>query len=169
VIVFKGASGMKLPRLMVAILIACAASATAGAQERKFSERLLAAPFDTAMRPHVQGDGRVEVTLNGRMAKVTGSFNGLSAPATKVRLFRGPGPAIPGEPMADLTFTPGPTGAFNGSLRLTAAQATDLINQKLYVRIDTEKAPEGALIGWLMPARAFPGEGVPEYGPAYAP
>lgn len=159
---------MKSPRAITAVLLACAIPALAAAQELKFSERLLAAPFDTAMRPHVQGDGRVEASLNGRIATLTGNFEGLSAPATKVRVFNGPGPAIPGAPVFDLAFTPGQSGTFNGTLRLTARQAADLQAQKFYVRIDTDRAPEGALIGWLMPARPFPGEGVPEYGPAYS-
>lgn len=142
--------------------------ALAAAQEQKFSERLLSAPFDTAMRPLVQGDGRVEASLDGRVATITGNFTGLSAPVTKVRVFSGSGPAIPGAPVFDLNFTPGQSGTFGGTLQLTARQAADLTAQKFYVRIDTDKAPEGALIAWLMPARAFPGEGVPEYGPAYS-
>jgi hypothetical protein len=49
-------------------------------------------------------------------------------------------------------------GAFSGSVKLSGAQKEALDRQSLYVRIDSEKAPDGNLQGWLeAPAAHTPG------------
>jgi hypothetical protein len=48
--------------------------------------------------------------------------------------------------------SPGQLGTVSGSVRLTAAQIAALNKQSVYVRIDSEMAPDGNLQGWLEPA-----------------
>ncbi len=40
---------------------------------------------------------------------------------------------------------------------------------KFYVQINSEKAPDGNLTGWLLPPHPFPGEDVPEPGHGFLP
>jgi hypothetical protein len=42
------------------------------------------------------------------------------------------------------------SGNVTGSVELSPSQLEDLRNAKIYVQIDSEKAPEGNLWGWLL-------------------
>jgi hypothetical protein len=52
---------------------------------------------------------------------------------------------------------------------LSAKQAAELRAGHIYVRIDSEKAPDGNLTGWLMPPHPFAGEDVPVPGHGFLP
>ena len=110
-------------------------------------------PFDATTREIVIGAiGDVKATLNGDVLTVTGKFSGLTSPATAAQLRIGLAKGVPGDAVGKLTVSPGQVGTVSGSVRLTAAQIAALNKQSVYVRIDSEKAPDGNLQGWLEPA-----------------
>jgi len=74
---------------------------------------------------------------------------------------------VPGKPVFDLEVTKSTSGTVSGSFKLTGAQATALRTGKLYVQINSEKAPDnvswgakGTLWGWLFPAHETAGQDV---------
>ncbi|HWU53937.1 MAG TPA: hypothetical protein VN175_00460, partial [Rhizomicrobium sp.] len=69
----------------------------------------------------------------------------------------------------DLSVTQDKSGMIWGSLELTRKQLADLKAGRFYVQINSEKAPDGNLHGWLLPPHPFPGEGVPVAGPGFLP
>ena len=124
--------------------------ATAVAQTGEtFKGRLSVVPIDVSMQATVAGSGSLTAVLAGRKLTINGTFEGLRSPATVAHLHRGirgiRGPAI-----LDLTVSKATSGAVTGSLDLTPAQVEDLRNSRLYVQIDSERAPEGNLWGWLL-------------------
>ena len=102
------------------------------------------------------GTGPDEVTLpfgllQQRELTITGTFEGLRSPATTAQLRRGPkgirGPAILD---LDLTISKATKGTLSGSVELTPDQIADLRNGMLYVQLQSERAPDGNLWGWLL-------------------
>ncbi len=148
--------------LMVALAVG---PAMAASPPLRFETRLSCVAFDTTTRSVVVGDGRVEVTLDGRMMSVSGNFSGLSAPATAARVFSGALVGVPGKPLFNLTVSPATSGGLSGTVKLDAAQAAALRGERFYIQIDTAQAPDGALWGWLMPSHPVPQPDVPEKGP----
>lgn len=156
--------------LGAAALLALTAPAAAQAQpvENSFRSRLTSAAFQPPA-PIFKGDGDVTATLATRTVSIVGDYRGLASPVTKVRLLTGTAPGVPSAtPMAELTSTGGTAGAISGQLRLTPAQINLLKAGRLYVQVETQAAPGGALWGWLMPNHRFPGANVPEKFNPYA-
>ena len=56
---------------------------------------------------------------------------------------------MPGDAIGSLTVEHARQGAFSGSIKLNAAQLAALKREALYIRIDSEKAPDGNVQGWL--------------------
>jgi hypothetical protein len=75
----------------------------------------------------------------------------LRSPATTAQIRRGPkgirGPVIPN---LELTVTKAEQGTLSGTLELTPDQISDLRNGRWYVQIQSERAPDGNLWGWLL-------------------
>ena len=155
-------------RFAVIALVLCAAGA-AHAAEQKFDTRLTAVAYDGAMRANVQGDGRVSAILDGNKLTVSGHFMALPSAATNVKLYSGPGIGVPGAPLLDLQLSGQTDGSFSGSFTLNGKQLTALRQGHVYVQINSQKAPEGNLWGWLLPEHAFPGGNVPEKGHGFLP
>ena len=65
------------------------------------------------------------------------------------RLRIGLAKGVPGDAIGGLAVAHARAGDFSGSVRLTGRQAAALRNQALYIRIDSAKAPDGNLQGWL--------------------
>jgi hypothetical protein len=103
------------------------------------------------MMSTIAGYGSLTATLKGKQLAIEGSFEGLRSPATTVQIHRGP-KGIPGPAIADLnlTVTKAEKGAVSGTLELTPDQIADLRNGRLYVQIQSERAPDGNLWGWLL-------------------
>jgi hypothetical protein len=82
---------------------------------------------------------------------VTGTFTGLKSAATVVKIHR----AIKGVRGPAVLDLPPPTsaleGQITGSVDLTPTQLDDLGKERLYLQLDSDKAPEGNLWGWLLP------------------
>ena len=142
---------------------------TAIAAEQKFETRLTPAPFDGAMRANVQGDGQVSASLDGKSLTVTGTFMGLPSAATTAKLYSGTGIGIPGDAILDIALNGQSEGTLSGKFTLNAKQLAALKQGHVYVQINSQKAPDGNLQGWLLPEHPFPGADVPEKGHGFLP
>ena len=107
-------------------------------------------PFDATNRADVIGSiGDVTATLDGDRLTVDGRFSHLSSSATKASLRIGLAKGVPGDAIAALTVSQAREGTVTGTVTLRPDQITALKKQALYIRIDSEKAPDGNLQGWL--------------------
>lgn len=154
--------------LAAAALLALAVPAAAQPVENSFRTRLTSAAFQPPA-PIFKGDGNVTAALATRTLSISGDYKALASPVTKVRLLTGTAPGVPsGTPLAELKASGGTAGAVSAQLLLTPAQINLLKAGRLYVQVETEAAPGGALWGWLMPNYRFPGQNVPEKQNWYA-
>jgi hypothetical protein len=83
---------------------------------------------------------------------------------------------VPGKPIFDLDVTKAAAGTISGTFKLTSAQATALRTGKLYIQINSEKAPDkvswgpkGTLWGWLFPAHETVGQDVAQQDHWFTP
>jgi hypothetical protein len=107
-------------------------------------------PFDATTRADViNAIGNVIATLDGSTLTVHGSFSNLASNATGGSFRIGLAKGVPGDAIGALTVAHAREGAVDGSAKLTSAQIKALNSQALYIRIDSEKAPDGNLQGWL--------------------
>jgi hypothetical protein len=116
-------------------------------------------PFDATTRADVIGSiGNVTATLDGSTLTVHGSFSKLASPATAGSFRIGLAKGVPGDAIGSLTVSHARQGEVSGSIKLSSAQKAALDREQLYIRIDSEKAPDGNLQGWLeVPAAHTPG------------
>jgi CHRD domain len=144
-------SGVAIAIILATILAAASAAAQGG---DKYTARLGWVPTaGAADRANVTGKGVATAVLAGRKLTITGSFEGLAAPATVARLHRGIAKGARGNAIADLTITKAASGMLSGSIDLTMDQLESLKQGKLYVQIHSEKgvAPDGSnLWGWFL-------------------
>lgn len=131
-----------------ALLLATQVFAAQGGGE-VYKARLSVVPLDVAMQANVAGLGQITATLNGNRLTVTGDASGLKSPATTVSIHRGP-KGIPGPAILTLTATKTTSPMITGSLDLNPQQVEDLKGEQLYVQLNSERAPEGNLRGWLL-------------------
>ena len=107
-------------------------------------------PFDATNRADVIGSiGTVSAMLTGNTLAIHGAFSNLTSNATTGSVRIGLAKGVPGEAIGTLTVTPGQNGDFSGMIKLSPAQLAALKKGALYVRIDSQKAPDGNLQGWL--------------------
>ena len=115
-----------------------------------FDAELDPAPFDATNRADVIGSiGNATATLDGSTLTVHGTFSNLKSPATTGSFRIGLAKGVPGDAIGTLTVERAHQGAFSGTIKLSPAQLSALNRQSLYVRIDSEKSPDGNLQGWL--------------------
>jgi len=116
-----------------------------------FKARLSPVPIDATMMSTVAGSGSITATLSGKQLMITGTFEGLRSPATTAQIHRGMkgirGPVILD---LDLTISKAVKGTLNGSVELAPDQIVDLRAGRLYVQLQSERAPDGNLWGWLL-------------------
>jgi hypothetical protein len=152
----------------VSILLAVLSFVPLAAAE-KYQVYLSPMPFTDATQPIMIGKGTATATLEGDTLSISGSFAGLSGPATKARLSLSRGPGIPGNPVVDLMLVGDVAGKVTGQIKLDASQLAALRSRKLYIQIDSEKAPSGHLWGWLLEEHEIAGQDVPQKGPWFWP
>ena len=121
---------------------------------KTFKARLSPVPIDVAMQATISGSGSVSAVLSGAKLTVTGTFEGLRSSATIAQMHKSPARGLRGPVVFDLTVTSGTSGTIGGTVDLTPAHVADLENGRLYIQVHSEKAPDGNLRGWLMPAEA---------------
>jgi hypothetical protein len=112
--------------------------------------RLSPVPLTVDLQSTISGSGTATATLNGRRLTIDGKFEGLRSPATVARLHMAPR-ARRGDAFADLKVTSGTSGTISGVVELSPGQAQALTRNSIYIQLNSEKAPEGNLWGWLMP------------------
>ena len=126
-------------------------------------------PLDDETKLVIQGRGNATANSDGKTMTVKGDFHGLPSNATEAHVFLSPVAGVPGKPILDLDVTKSTSGTVSGQFNLTGAQATALRTGKLYIQINSEKAPDnvpwgnkGTLWGWLFPAHEAVGQNVPQ-------
>ncbi len=126
-------------------------------------------PLDDETKAVIAGRGEATASYDGKMLTVKGSFHGLPSNATEAHIFISPVTGMAGKPVLDLEITKSTSGTLSASTRLSGAQATALRTGKLYVQINSEKAPaanewgpKGTLWGWIFPAHETVGQNVPQ-------
>ena len=124
-------------------------------------------PLDDETKLVIGGRGEATASSDGKTMTVKGSFHDLLSNATEAHIFLSPVAGVPGKSIFDLDVTKSTSGAIAGTFKLTSAQATALRTGKLYIQINSEKAPaeypwgpKGTLWGWLFPAHETVGANV---------
>jgi hypothetical protein len=105
-------------------------------------------------RGHARADviesiGHVTATLDGSTLTVKGTFSNFTSPATGGSFRIGLAKGVPGDAIGALSVEHARQGSFSGSIKLNASQLAALKRQSIYVRIDSEKSPDGNVQGWL--------------------
>jgi CHRD domain-containing protein len=132
-----------------AMLIAAQAFAAAQGGGETYRARLSVVPLSVDMQANVAGLGNLTATLVGNRLTVNGNAQGLRSPATTVAIHRGP-KGIPGPAIINLEVTKTTSPTISGTLELTPQQLEDLRGEQFYVQLNSERAPEGNLRGWLL-------------------
>src|SRR5437773_7038534 len=135
---------------IVSITLLCVAIIAAAQSEEKFKIRITPVPLDGSMRATVAGSGSATATFSENKLRITGTFEGMPSAATAAKIHRGLATGVRGSPFLDLTVTKAAKGTISGSFDLTPEQVQYLKQGKLYIQIDSEKAPDGTLWGWLL-------------------
>jgi hypothetical protein len=155
-----------LRHLAVAATLLCSGTAFAA---DTYQANLGPMPLDASNRINMLGRGDATATLDGKVLTVAGQFAGLPSPATAAHLIVGAAIGVPGTQALDLTVAQAVSGSLSGKLTLTAGQAAAFRTGRLYVQIDSQKAPTGNLWGWLLPQHVDAPPGVPQQGPWFLP
>jgi len=107
-------------------------------------------PFDATNRADViESIGNLTATLEGSTLTVRGTFSNFTSPATGGSFRIGLAKGVPGDAIGSVTVDHARQGSFTGTIRLNASQMAALKREAVYVRIDSEKAPDGNVQGWL--------------------
>jgi hypothetical protein len=112
--------------------------------------RLSPGPRLVGTRADSSGVGTATAVLDGSKLTLKGSFSGLLAVPTAANLAMGSLPGVRGPVIADLTVSPDTSGTLSGTVELDSSQIVALHKGGLYVEIDSAKAPEGDLWGWIV-------------------
>lgn len=134
-------------------------------------------PLDDETKQFIAGRGTVTATSDGKTLTVTGDFHGLPSNATEAHVFLSPATGVPGKVVADLDVTKSTSGTISGNVKLNSADTTALRTGRLYIQINSEKAPaddapwgpKGTLWGWIFPAHETVGQDVPQEGHWFIP
>ena len=129
----------------LALLLSAAPALAAG-----YDAELDPVPFDPSNRAIViDSIGNARATLDGNTLTVQGNFSNFTSPATGGSLRIGLAKGVPGDAIGSVTADHATAGHFSGSIKLDSDQIAALKKQALYVRIDSEKASDGNVQGWL--------------------
>jgi hypothetical protein len=174
--IFSGRAAMSRCKVIPRVQLVVAAfgflvSVSAAPLTAEYETVLGPTPISNATKLALSGDGTVVGTLSGNTLKITGTFEGLSSPATDAHIMMGEGIGIPGNPILDLTASGDVSGTISGSLTLNRSQAEALKNGHLYVQVNSQKgpAPGGNLWGWLLPKHIKAGQDEPQMGSWFLP
>lgn len=123
---------------------------TAPAFAAGYDAELDPVPFDASNRAIViDSIGDASATLDGDTLTVRGNFSNFTSPATGGSVRIGLAKGVPGDAIGSLTADHATSGHFSGTVKLDSAEIAALKKQAIYVRIDSEKAPDGNVQGWL--------------------
>jgi hypothetical protein len=136
--------------LVAGVWLGWLAISAATQSEEKFKTRLAPVALDIAMQARVAGSGSASALLSGSKLSVNGSFEGLRSAANDAHVHQGPVTGVRGPVVLDLTVSRATSGTITGAFDLTPEQLENLRKGRLYIQINSEKAPEGNLWGWLL-------------------
>ena len=123
--------------LFAVVLAAVGVTAQTG---DKYTARLSMVPAaNAAQQANVAGRGTATALLAGTKLTITGSFEGLPAPATAARLHQGIAKGARGKAIADLTISKGTSGTISGTVNLTPDQLEALKVGKIYLQVHSER------------------------------
>ncbi len=147
---FSGKGALLLGACFLSVLPGAAAQ-----DDSIFHCRLSPGPRLVGTRADSSGSGSVTATLEGTKLILKGSFSGLLGVPTNAHLLMGSLPGVRGPIIADLTVAQATSGIISwtilsGTVQLNPQQLAALHKSSLYVEIDSDKAPEGDLWGWIM-------------------
>ena len=129
----------------LALLLSAAPALAAG-----YDAELDPVPFDPSNRAIVINSiGDASATLEGSTLTVKGNFSNFTSPATGGSVRIGLAKGVPGDAIGSVTADHATSGHFSGTVKLNSEQIAALKKQAIYVRIDSEKAPDGNVQGWL--------------------
>ena len=135
----------------------------------KFQAYLSPMPHNDSMHANFSGKGTAVATLEGDSLSLSGTFTGLASAAIKAHLCLSQAPGIPGKTILEADVPHAAEGKLAATFKLDKSQIEALQKGKLYVQIDSEKAAEGNLWGWLLIEHEVPGQDVPQKGPWFQP
>lgn len=142
---------------------------TAPALGADYQTNLGPMPLDDETKAVIAGRGDATASYDGKAFVVKGDFRGMPSNAISAHVFDSPVAGMPGNKLFDLEVTKSTSGTISGSFTLTSAQARALRTGKLYIQINSEKAPaeypwgpKGTLWGWLFPAHETVGANIPQ-------
>jgi hypothetical protein len=135
------------PIAVAAILVLALSPAYCLAQS--FQGEFDPCPFTPGIRTNVAGSGDFTASLDGNTLTVTGRFSGLSSPATAAQLRIGLAMGVPGPVIGELRVRNEISGTVTGRLRLSPEQLAALGRSAIYIQINSVKAPDGSIWGWL--------------------
>ena len=115
-----------------------------------YKVRLAPVAISIPMRVNVAGSGLVTASLTGNKLTISGKFEGLPSNATAAQIHQGTAIGVRGRTLLDLSVSKATSGNVSGSYDLTSEQLEALKRGRWYVQIDSEKAPEGTLWGWIV-------------------
>jgi len=141
---------LQFTAMQLSALVLTLALTAAQAAPGPMRARLSPVPTDLAMQETIAGLGAANATLAGTTLAVDGSYRGLRSAATSVRVYESPRPGLRGPLVGEFASGGGTTGTFKGTVTLTREQAAAFAKGLLYVQVQSEKAPDGNLWGWLM-------------------
>jgi hypothetical protein len=142
----------RAPRARLAFCLLLAAPLAAQAPP-VLRARLAPVPIDVAMQATIAGQGTATATLSGTTLSVEGSYQGLVTPATTVRVYESARMGMRGTLVGEFPSGGSTSGSFKGAVTLSSGQAAAFGKGLLYVQIQSEKAPDGNLWGWLTPPK----------------
>ncbi|HSS14887.1 MAG TPA: hypothetical protein VLL04_13395 [Rhizomicrobium sp.] len=138
---------------MASRILICAAAAfllATPAWAAGYEAELDPTPFDATNRADViESIGNLTATLEGSTLTVRGTFSNFTSAAIGGSFRIGLAKGVPGDAIGSLTVDHARQGSFSGTIKLNASQIAALKKQAMYVRIDSEKAPDGNVQGWL--------------------
>lgn len=123
---------------------------TAWAAALSFEGEFDPCPFTPATRAYVAGVGTFTASLDGSTLSIQGKFSGLASPATAAHLRMGADLGVPGPAIADLAVPHEVAGVVTGTVTLSPEQLAALHRNALYIQIDSVKASDGTIWGWLI-------------------
>ena len=128
-------------------------------------------PINHTSNASLTGDGGVVATLSGDTLTISGTFEGMSGPATDAHVMMGEGIGIPGNPILDLAAGQAESGNISGTFKLNRDQMAALQNGRLYIQVNSRvgPAPGGNLWGWLLPEHVKAGQDEPQMGTWFLP
>jgi hypothetical protein len=151
------------------LAIFCAAFGAPAFAADNYQTNIGPTPLDGSNRANVLGRGSVLATLDGKKFALHGTYAGLATPATEAHLCMGNVMGGTGPIIYDVTVSQAQSGEISGTVMLTPEQIAALKVGKIYILLDSQKAPKGNLWGWFQPAHKTVGPDVPQEGNWYLP